>query len=227
MTLNMGLAQGPRLEDFFVGDNQALLAHLLLWLGPEGSTNVLRSPLPTYFWASSGSGKTHLLRGLQTRLQDQGETVGWIDAKDSKGLVFDPSWSAVLMDSVDMFDLRQQETAFQWFIDAQTQQKAVIAAGCLPPADLKLRDDLRSRLGWGHVFALQPLNDHDRLQVLQLSAHARGLRLSNEVANYLLARFSRDLGSLMHLLDKIDQYAMQLQRPITIPLIKSMMDNAQ
>lgn len=131
------------------------------------------------------------------------------------------------MDSVDMFDLRQQETAFQWFIDAQTQQKAVIAAGCLPPADLKLRDDLRSRLGWGHVFALQPLNDHDRLQVLQLSAHARGLRLSNEVANYLLARFSRDLGSLMHLLDKIDQYAMQLQRPITIPLIKSMMDNAQ
>ncbi len=227
MTLDMGLAQSPRLADFFVGANEALLAHLQLWLGPEGAQNVRRSPLPTYFWASSGSGKTHLLRGVQARLQDQGESVGWLDTSVADSAVFDASWSAVLMDGVDMFDLRQQQTAFQWFIDAQTQQKAVIAAGCLPPADLKLRDDLRSRLGWGHVFALQPLDDSARLEVLQLSAHTRGLKLSVEVANYLLARFSRDLGSLMHLLDKIDQYAMQLQRPITIPLIKSMMDNDQ
>jgi DnaA family protein len=61
--------------------------------------------------------------------------------------------------------------AFNWFINAQTQQIAVIAAGRLPPADLNLRDDLRTRLGWGHVFALQALDDAERRAVLRDSAH--------------------------------------------------------
>ena len=33
------------------------------------------------------------------------------------------------------------------------------AAGRLPPVDLPLRDDLRTRLAWGHVFALQMLRE--------------------------------------------------------------------
>jgi DnaA family protein len=39
-----------------------------------------------------------------------------------------------------------------------------------------------------------------------------------------LTRFSRDLGSLVQLLDQLDLYALQNQRPITIPLIKSMLE---
>jgi DnaA family protein len=101
----------------------------------------------------------------------------------------------------------------------------VLAAGMLPPADLKLRDDLRSRLGWGHVYALQVLSDTERAAVLRLEADARGLFLSDDVMSYMLSRFSRDLSSLMTLLDHLDQYALQTQRAITIPLIKSMLES--
>jgi hypothetical protein len=34
----------------------------------------------------------------------------------------------------------------------------------------------------------------------------------------------RDLGNLMQLLDQLDTYALQTQRAITIPLIKSMLE---
>lgn len=96
----------------------------------------------------------------------------------------------------------------------------------IAPADLKLRDDLRSRLGWGHVYALQVLSDTERRAVLRQEADARGLFLSDEVMSYMLTRFSRDLSSLMTLLDHLDQFALQTQRAITIPLIKSMLETA-
>jgi DnaA family protein len=101
----------------------------------------------------------------------------------------------------------------------------VLAAGALPPADLKLREDLRTRLGWGQVFHVQALADAGRQTVLRRAAEERGLHLSDEVMAFMANRFSRDLSSLMHLLEHLDQYALRTQRAITIPLIKSMLEN--
>ena len=43
--------------------------------------------------------------------------------------------------------------------------------------------------------------------------------------DFMLNRFSRDLSSLMQLLDHLDTYALQNQRAITIPLIKAMLES--
>jgi DnaA family protein len=61
---------------------------------------------------------------------------------------------------------------------------------------------------------------------LKQEAEQRGLHLSEEVMAFMLNRFTRDLGSLMTLLDHLDQYALQAHRAITIPLIKSMLEIA-
>jgi DnaA-homolog protein len=223
LVLDMGLPAGPSLNNYCAGSNAAALAHLKLWLGRTGST--LRSPVPTYLWGDSASGKTHLLKALRLALQEQGDTVGWLDAGTQAAAEFDESWACVLMDDVHAFSLAQQQVAFNWFVHAQTLQMAVLASGCLPPADLKLRDDLRTRLGGGHVFALQALSEPERRAVLRQAADERGIFLSDEVMDFMLTRFSRDLGSLMELLDLMDGYALQTQRAITIPLIKAMMDH--
>jgi len=226
LALDLGLASRPTLANFFVGPNAQAHQHLSLWLGQPCVATVMRSPVSTYLWGSSGSGKTHLLQAVHAGLQAQGQTAGWLSASASGTPDFDERWAAVLMDDVHALDASQQHLAFNWFINAQTRQIAVIAAGSLPPADLKLRDDLRTRLGWGHVLALQVLGESQRREVLRASAQGRGLILSDEVMDFMLTRFSRDLGSLMELLNLIDGYALQTQRAITIPLIKTMMDNA-
>ncbi len=223
LVLDMGLPAGPSLQNFCTGPNEAAVAHLQLWLG-DGSS-VLRSPVPTYLWGGSGCGKTHLLKALRGALQQQGASVGWLDASVQVPQEFDERWACVLMDDVHAFTAGQQQAAFNWFVHAQTLQLAVLAAGAVPPADLKLRDDLRTRLGWGHVFALHALSEPERRAVLRQAADARGIHLSDEVMDFMLTRFSRDLGSLMELLDLMDGYALQTQRAITIPLIKTMMDN--
>jgi len=224
LVLDMGVGGGPSLDNFCAGANAAVLSHLRLWLGQPG--NQQRSPVPTYVWGAGGSGKTHLLKAVRAALQARGLSLGWLDGSEETPVEFDERWVAVLMDDVHAYGLAQQQTAFNWFVNAQTQQIPVLAAGSLPPADLKLRDDLRTRLGWGHVFALQTLSESERRTVLEANALARGIALSPEVLDFMLTRFSRDLGSLMELLDLMDAYALQTRRAITIPLIKTMMDDA-
>jgi DnaA family protein len=220
LTLDIGLARGPSLASFMAGPNEAAWRHLQLWAG-----NPTRSPVPTYLWGPSGSGKTHLLQAVQASLREQGALVGWLDPSMTEPPPFEESWAVVLMDDAHLYSAVQQHAAFSWFVQAQALQRGVLAAGLLPPADLKLREDLRTRLGWGHVFELHVLSEPERRAVLRQEADARGVFLSDEVMDFILHRFSRDLGSLMQLLEHLDAYALQTQRAITIPLIKSMLEN--
>ena len=223
IALDIGLATGPTLKNFFAGPNQAALQHLQLWVG-----NDKRSPVPTYVWGEGGSGKTHLLRAAQAALRDQGCPVGWMDASVVEPSGFDESWRVVILDDVHLYTAVQQHAAFNWFVNATTpsdgQQRWVLAAGSVPPSDLALREDLRTRLGWGHIFQLQVLSETERRAVLRQQADDRGVFLSDEVMDFMLNRFSRDLSSLIQLLDQLDGYALQTQRAITIPLIKAMLE---
>jgi DnaA family protein len=221
IALDIALARVPTLAGFFAGPNEAALAHLRLWSG-----SPTRSPVPTYLWGEAASGKTHLLRAVAEALREQGARVGWLDASLREPPPYDEGWAAVLLDDVHLYTAEQQHAAFNWFVNAQTHQRGVVAAGALAPAGLVLREDLRTRLGWGHVFQLQVLSEPQRRSVLRQAADARGVFLGDEVMDYMLSRFSRDLGSLMQLLEHLDHYALQTQRAITIPLIRSMLENA-
>jgi DnaA family protein len=178
---------------------------------------------PVYLWGPSGSGKTHLLRALAAERQNAGERVGWFDARSEAPWPVDEGWSLVLLDDCQDFDGLQQQAAFTVFVEAVASGVQVVAAGRVPPVDLPVRDDLRTRLGWGHVFALQPLAEDQARAALRREADRRGIFLSDDVMDYLLTRFARDLKHLMRLLDRLDVFALSHQRGVTVPLLKSML----
>ena len=220
IALDIGLATVPTFASYFAGPNEPALRHLQLWSG-----SPTRSPVPTYLWGPGGSGKTHLLQAVLHSLREQGASAGWLDASMHEPPEYNTAWSVVLLDDVHLFTAVQQHAAFNWFVNAQTHQRGVLAAGELPPADLQLREDLRTRLAWGHVFQLQVLDESERRAVLRQEADARGVFLGDDVMDFMLTRFSRDLGNLMALLGQLDGYALQTKRAITIPLIRSMLEN--
>ena len=224
IALDIGLSAGPTVANFCAGPNAAALQHLELWLGDK-RTAQSRSPVPTYYWGPGGSGKSHLLKAAREGLREQGARVGWLDASVHNAPDYSEDWAAVLLDDVHAYTAAQQQVAFNWFVNAQSLQRPVMAAGMLAPVELKLRDDLRTRLGWGHIFGLQLLSEAERRAVLRQAADARGVFLGDEVMDFMLTRFSRDLGHLMELLELLDGYSLQSKRAITIPMIKSMMEN--
>ena len=225
LALDIGLAPVPTLEGFFPGPNAAPLQHLKQALIDTSA----RAPVPTYLWGEAGSGKTHLLQAVREALREQGASVGWRDAKSKYAPPFDENWAGVLLDDVHLYTQAQQNVAFNWFINAISPANGVprwvISTGGVPPADLPLREDLCSRLGWGHVFHLQMPGEAELRAVLRRQAGARGLTLGDDVLDYVLKRFSRDLGSLMALLERLDRHALRTQRALTIPLLKDMLDS--
>ena len=178
---------------------------------------------PLYLWGPSGSGKSHLLHALARQQQCRGAQVGWFSASDPLPWTHNEAWSLIVLDDCDRFDAQQQQAAFALFVEASTHATSVAAAGRVPPVDLALRDDLRTRLGWGVVLALLPLSEAESRAALRREADRRGLFLSDEVMDHLLTRFARDLKHLMALLDRLDKFAMVSKRAVSVPLLKQML----
>ena len=85
---------------------------------------------------------------------------------------------------------------------------------------LPVREDLRTRMGWGLIYQIHGLTDEEKVAALGAAATARGLTLSPGVIPYLLSHFQRDMSSLSTMLDSLDQYSLETQRPITLPLLR-------
>lgn len=222
----LAISEGPApsLDNFVVGSNAPALTAIRELLAGQSQRTL-------YLWGPAACGKSHLLQSVANLMAARQDQFGWMKGDPSVSKItsstldhrFDPQWRLVLMDDVDLFSEVQQQQAFAWLIHAQSAACPVLATGSLPPADLPLRDDVRSRLAWGHVFGLQALSEADCKQVLRESAQARGIVLSDEVVDFVMHRFSRDLGSLMLLLDMLDRYALENKRAVTVPLVTSML----
>ena len=148
-----------------------------------------------YLWGAPGSGRSHLLRAASRR----GVTIA---------------------DDVETFDDAAQVALFNRINEARESGGTVLAAGNAPPAQLVLREDLRSRLGWGLVYQLKPLTDADKALWLQAEGARRGLGLGDDVVAYLLARVRRDMPFLEALVEHLDRHALEQQRRITVPLVR-------
>ena len=212
----LGLTPDPaqRFDSFVAGANAAVLEHLRALTLPSA---------PVYLWGLPGCGKTHLLRAMVNEREQHGERAAWFTAGDATPWQFDEAWSLIVFDDCERFDALQQQAAFSLFVQASPLGLQIAAAGRVPPVDLPVREDLRTRLGWGHVFALQPLAEDHVRAVLRREADRRGVFLSDEVMGYLLTRFARDLKHLMTLLDRLDGFALSQQRAVTVPLLKRML----
>jgi DnaA-homolog protein len=206
----------PTLANFVPGANAAVVSHL------QGLSLPPAPPVrPLYLWGPMGSGKTHLLKGLVARCGSD-HAVAWFDSTVAVPTEVQPQWQLVVLDNCQQLSAEQQHAAFALFNDAASHGVQFAAAGSMPPVDLPLRDDLRTRLAWGHVFAVEPLSELQTRTALRQEATRRGLALSDDVLDYLLARFTRDLQHQMHLLAALDSFGLVKGRRVTVPLVREM-----
>jgi hypothetical protein len=128
-----------------------------------------------------------------------------------------PDTTLYLVDDSTSLSPQRQIDAFALFNQVREHGAYMVSTGPVPPAVLPVREDLRTRMGWGLVYQVHGLSDDQKIAALTQAAEARGLTLSASVLPYLLSHFKRDMRSLSTMLDALDQYSLETQRPVTLP----------
>jgi DnaA family protein len=211
LLLNIAPDWVPTLDNFVVGRNIEL--HSALRHALAGTANERCF----YLWGEAGSGKSHLLQAVVEQARASGVSAICLCRAVPQAA------QVVAVDDVETLDDSAQIALFALYNQVRENGGMLLVSGTAAPAQLKLRDDLRTRLGWGLVYQVHGLNDAEKGQALQQHAQARGLELPHEVAQYLLRHGRRDLPALLAVLDALDTRCLRLKRGASVPLLKEVM----
>lgn len=174
-----------------------------------------------YLWGEPGSGKSHLLKSFVEAARGRGVSAVYVAPGEAMLSHTDlAAHDVVAVDDVDRFGAESQIELFYVYNRLREGRGIMLASGAVAPAQLNLRQDLVTRLGWGLVYQVHGLSDAEKVQALQTHARERGFALGRGVADYLLRHWRRDLPSLLAALDALDRYSLETQRPITVPLLR-------
>ena len=218
LALGLAPSPAPAFDNFFPGRNvEAMSALHSLASGQSGEQFV-------YLWGERGCGRSHLLQAAVAAASSRGVIARYIAAGEA--LPADDSGVRMLaVDDVEKLDAQSELEFFRLYNALRERQGAVLAAGNVAPARLQLRPDLLTRLGWGMVFQVHALSDDDKRVALKRHAAARAFDLRDEIVEYLLRHLKRDLPSLMAVLDALDRYSLETKRPITLPLLRQLLQS--
>lgn len=216
LLLNIAPERQLTLDNFVVGRNLELVSALRHALSGDSSERFF------YVWGETGSGKSHLLQACVNAARDL-----LLDAVYAQGSVpaqvMDTGATVVAVDDVGQLDDAAQIELFGVYNQMRDNGAMLLVSGNASPLHLMLRDDLRTRLGWGLVYQLHELSDEEKARALAQHARSLGLVLPQEVTQYLLRHGRRDLPSLMGVLESLDAHSLRLHRPPTVPLLKEVL----
>lgn len=216
LPLGIRLRDDATFSNFFAGNNMQVVQAL----------RDINEPY-LFIFAERGAGKSHLLQALCHEASSQQQSSVYLPLAEPgfvpamlEGL---EALSLVCLDDIDQVVGQDdwEEALFHLYnrIRQQGGRLVIASSRAIHAMPFKLAD-LKSRLSWGLVFQLQEHDDHDKQNILQLRASNRGLELGDEVASYLLKRYSRDLNHLFELLNVLDRQSLVEQRRLTIPFVK-------
>lgn len=213
-------AEKPQTLDTFVAGKNTELTQLLHKFS-QAEAGLLADRF-VYIWGDSGAGKSHLLQALAR--SPHARFIGADAPADA--FLFTPAVTLYVLDDCDKLSAASQIAAFNLFNEVREHGALLVTAGAMAPAVLPVREDLRTRMGWGLIYHVHELTDDEKIAALTQTAHNRGLVLSPGVLPYLITHFQRDMQSLSVMLDALDRYSLETQRPITLPLLRSLLQLA-
>ena len=199
----------PTLDNFVAGGNVEALAVFTGWLaGTRAETSFC-------LWGDAGSGSSHLLLASGFAYADAALDPALSRVTDVRQLA---------VDHVAELNNAGQIALFNHFNRLKMAGGQLLTAAGQPPAHLALREDLRTRLGSGLIYRLQPLSDAEKASALAAQARERALKLSPESIDYLLRHAPRDMRTLSAFIGALDRYTLEHKRAVTLPLLRELLN---
>lgn len=183
----------------------------------------------TYLWGIPGIGKTHLMQAAYTAQNNKNnQSAAYLPLSDIQNIsptVLQElkSFSLVCLDDVHTIcqNGAWEEALFHLYNQLDANHSHLVLSSFTPPNQLNIKlPDLKSRIGASFIMEMKPLSDPEKLVVLKNKAESRKFNLPDNVLEFLINHFPRDMNQLVNILNQLDKASLIEKRAITIPFVK-------
>lgn len=204
LPLNIVMEPAATLDNFVVGENGGALTCLRQMLAES-------NPQLVYLWGESGVGKTHLAIAM--------------GLKDSDVPLFTSDRLRYAVDDIDTLSEDGLDRLFALINEVRVHPgTTLVMTGKRSPAEKFVRPDICTRLTWGAVFQIKPLQG-EMWEALTRQAKERGLEVTPEAENWMKNYLPRNIKTLSHLLSEMDRELLAKKKAtVTVPALKAWLE---
>ena len=219
--LDVSLSEYMTFETFYLGPNKSVV-------------DSLRDEKNQLIWLAGleGFGKTHLLHAFLNSHEHENKKVLYLPMSESQDFTPDildnlTQYDLVAIDDIENIigDMTWEEQLLKFYEDSySTRNKILITANDTPKGLNFLLPDLSSRFNLALIERLRPMNEDEMIKAILIHSKARGFDLPEDSAKYLINRVPRDVSVLIDMIKLLDYESLSMQRKLTIPFIKTVLD---
>ena len=194
---------------------------------------------PFFVYGGVGLGKTHLIQAVGNEilnkypekkiiyLSSDSFTVEFVEAIQSNRVndfsSFYRGMDVLIIDDIQFLIGKEktQDLFFHIFNTLHQSRKQIILSSDKPPKELKGLDErLTSRFQWGLTADIQPPEWETRIAILKNKAEAYGMKVSNEILEYIATNITSNIRELEGCLIKLLANASLNSKELTFELTK-------
>lgn len=201
---------------------------------------------PLFIFGSPGVGKTHLIQAIGIRIKETlppSHRVLYITArlfesqfttavrnsKINEFINFYQSIDTLIIDDIqDLIGKKSTQNTFYHIFDhlMRNQKQLILASDCRPSMMEGMEQRLLSRFKVGMTVELDKPDYTLRREVLQLKAEQNGLKLPDDVMEYIARNVTESIRELEGIVVSLVGHATMLNQEISLDLARKVMANA-
>ncbi len=214
--INFAFCNEKTLENYIAGGNQQLVDALKLFASENLGQLI-------YVYGKKSTGKSHLCKAVFDIIvgnkvyvdQYNSKLLSNIDIQNTQYLIID-DFDAILEKE------NTEDLLFYCINEFILSKKSILISSIKSTEEIDfIKNDLKSRLTSYLIFNIKEISDEQKIKVVKKITEDIGWTIEENVCQYIMNHYPRDLFFLCNVLKSLDRNSLALKKKVTIPFVKS------
>ena len=217
--INFSFCNAKTLDNYISGENKHLIKALKEFAKNNHGQLI-------YLFGEKSTGKSHLCKAVFDIIEDTKILVNQHNFDALKEIDFQNINYLILDDfEIILEKVNNEDTLFYYINEFIISKKSLLISSINSTEQITFtKKDLKSRLTSNLIFNIKEISDERKVEVLKNITEDIGWTIEENVCQYIMNHYRRDLFFLCNVLKSLDENSLALKKRVTIPFVKSIIE---